>query len=679
FDRGAKAISLSKEAREMLNTDSETLSGEEVIQHILRADVDLLWNGSALLEGDLHVEIMDGHSVRSRSVVADLALAPGSQTFGLLLPAVSGYGNNQSTRAQLTFRSGSKRIDLQQHPCSIPNLNARLLSLVYPIAVVGEDRVRHVAADLRPDWLNPEAAAGNQGVLRTGLCPLQPADFPATPEAYCAADLVVLAGAGVAKLRMVQLDALLTWVRAGGSLCVVNPRGLPEEHQAFLVELFGGEAEAGALLFGPDGEPQGPSLATRRLALGRIALVLREATDSDTLRQDPEWRRVLAFLWRFRANQVAHVVAKGTWNELAEDKATAVDQRAMHQLQHYMRQYKKKLSLQPINFLVRSDHLSVLMPRDMRFVRIGQLALVLAILVLLVGPVDYFVLKRLKLQRYTWFTVPIYVALATVAIVMLANRAMGRHDRRGRLCILDTDAAGVPVRQNDVHLVVPSSHGKMREHIQRALVAPVRIGGRHGAVSADGDAAGHQVVGRYPHDFETAFAVAQWKPMAWRSMTFRPTATFPWQLPQLDDDVWSGKGATAYWKRFEALNEAVPRGAYILTSGAMHMLHEKTWETPMGLGDQRPRRLTILTEAPRIGYFAVVSAVSPTCDVAEEDLYMYDISDPDQAVLVLVWQKGGTVFMSRTPFYRTTGTTPRAVSSARPQPGPPQASANEKG
>ena len=38
------------------------------------ATVTLLWNGSALLEGDLHVEIMDGHSVRSRSVVEDLAL-----------------------------------------------------------------------------------------------------------------------------------------------------------------------------------------------------------------------------------------------------------------------------------------------------------------------------------------------------------------------------------------------------------------------------------------------------------------------------------------------------------------------------------------------------------------------------------------------------------------------------
>jgi hypothetical protein len=163
-------------------------------------------------------------------------------------------------------------------------------------------------------------------------------------------------------------------------------------------------------------------------------------------------------------------------------------------------------------------------------------------------------------------------------------------------------------------------------------------------------------------------------------MTLRPTASFPWQLPQLeDDDVWSGKGAKAYWKRFEAVNELEPQGAYMLTQGQMFKLRDARWETPMGLGNQQPSRLTLLTEAPRIGYFAVVSAVSPACDVAEEDLYMYDISDPDQAVLVMVWQQGGTVFTSRTPFYRTAGTTPRVASSARPQPGPPQASASEEG
>jgi len=45
FDRYAKEIKLSPQMRKVLATDAQTLSGEQMIKHILRADVDLLWNG----------------------------------------------------------------------------------------------------------------------------------------------------------------------------------------------------------------------------------------------------------------------------------------------------------------------------------------------------------------------------------------------------------------------------------------------------------------------------------------------------------------------------------------------------------------------------------------------------------------------------------------------------------
>jgi glutamate dehydrogenase len=45
FERSAKAIPLSPEARTLLGIDAESPSGEEVIRHILTAAVDLLYNG----------------------------------------------------------------------------------------------------------------------------------------------------------------------------------------------------------------------------------------------------------------------------------------------------------------------------------------------------------------------------------------------------------------------------------------------------------------------------------------------------------------------------------------------------------------------------------------------------------------------------------------------------------
>src|SRR3954454_9644662 len=45
FPRTAKRIELSEQARTALAVDDEVLSPAEVIQAILRAPVDLLWNG----------------------------------------------------------------------------------------------------------------------------------------------------------------------------------------------------------------------------------------------------------------------------------------------------------------------------------------------------------------------------------------------------------------------------------------------------------------------------------------------------------------------------------------------------------------------------------------------------------------------------------------------------------
>jgi glutamate dehydrogenase len=81
FDRSAKAIPLSPEARKLLDIESDSASGEEVIRRILAARVDLLYNGGigtyvkASIEEDAEVGDrandrvrVDGKEVRARVV-----------------------------------------------------------------------------------------------------------------------------------------------------------------------------------------------------------------------------------------------------------------------------------------------------------------------------------------------------------------------------------------------------------------------------------------------------------------------------------------------------------------------------------------------------------------------------------------------------------------------------------
>jgi hypothetical protein len=643
------------------------------------ATVEMIWNGQGLLEGDLLIELMDGREVLSRSVVRDMALPTGAQSLGITLPAASVYGSGLTTKARLKFRTPTRTIDLGEHACSIPTFTDRLLSILYPLPLVGEAETRQTAAALRPDWLNPEKAKPGRSSFRSGVCALPPDAFPGTPEGYCAHDMVVLTGAGATKLRTSQLKAMLTWCRAGGTLVLANPERMPATHQALFTELFRHETGQSALSFDHEGNPVETGIVLKHVALGRAVLVLAPDLGERELREDPAWRRVIAFAWKLRAGQLTSVVSSSAWNAEDENEATTGGRGNNGSYRYLMRKHTQQLALQPINFAASYDYMTTIMPRDIRFINLGQLALVLFLLVLFIGPVDYFLLRRLKLQRFTWLTVPLYVTLATMGIIAMANHAMGRHDRRGRLCMLDTDATGQPVRQSDVHLIIPARHGLFKEHVQRALVSSVPIAVNHyNGGPTDSDSAKREIAGRYPTDFQMRIPVSQWKPKAWRTLTLRPKEVFPWKLPDTQD-LWSKKSVNAFWKEFQALNDKLPSGAYVLQNGSMETLKNDAWPSPQGLGEQTPRRLAQLAEAPRIGYFSVVSAISPSGDASMEDILIYDRTNPDQAVLVLAWRdKDGTVITSRTPYHRTQSQTLR-LSENDQHAGTPTGHTNEEG
>src|SRR5205823_7985414 len=70
YPRGAKSVKLSKEARAALGIEAETLTPNELIKAILRAPVDLLWNGGigtfVKARGESHQEVGDRASEATR-------------------------------------------------------------------------------------------------------------------------------------------------------------------------------------------------------------------------------------------------------------------------------------------------------------------------------------------------------------------------------------------------------------------------------------------------------------------------------------------------------------------------------------------------------------------------------------------------------------------------------------
>ncbi len=70
FERGAKSIALSAAMRRRLHTDLETVSGDTLIQLLLKAGVDLLWNGGigtyVKSSSETHIDVRDAANDRVR-------------------------------------------------------------------------------------------------------------------------------------------------------------------------------------------------------------------------------------------------------------------------------------------------------------------------------------------------------------------------------------------------------------------------------------------------------------------------------------------------------------------------------------------------------------------------------------------------------------------------------------
>lgn len=124
YDRGAKAIQLSPEARKRLDTDLEVLSGEELIRLILKADVDLNWIGGIgtyiKAAAESHLEVDDKDNDRVRVDAEDLrckVLGEGGN-LGITMKARVAFAE-LGGRCNLDATDNSGGVDLSDHEVNL--------------------------------------------------------------------------------------------------------------------------------------------------------------------------------------------------------------------------------------------------------------------------------------------------------------------------------------------------------------------------------------------------------------------------------------------------------------------------------------------------------------------------------------------------------------------------------
>ncbi len=561
-------------AAEKLQADLVSLGLRARNDSPIPVDVRFKWESTRILEGQMEIELRDGERVLVRYRSGDLALTGGEQTFHLLLPPSPAPYSDSQVEARMKFATSNQVFDLGASSVFLPPGKERSLVVGWCDSRAGSAlQVSAVGQSMMFERFAPMSPEPARKMLLTSMIRTTPEDLPAQPLAYNSFDMVVLTADAFAEAHEGQLQALLRWVKGGGSVCVFVAGGIQAHQLAFLNQLNEVDSSNPTYQAYGDGNiiPGAKKLSCVRPGLGR-GVVVTGRVGTDIVLESPEWRKAVAFLWKFREHEMQLVAESGHWESGTNDPTA--------ELPTTMNQYEQAVREQPNPYAVRrrqpggrmrggnpymtpyfdseesgltSELMDPLMPETVRLIPFPALLGTLVLFLLMIGPADYFVLGWFRRRRYTWLLFPATSIGFVVVTVLMANHYLGLRDQRRSLIVVDLDKDGSAVRWNQYELIFAARNKQAVTEIKDALWVPLTSGemmGMSPAVQSPISSynipqftggyqpnmrAGYSVYppepggaptyeGVVPVHFHTSQTIRQWEPELNRIFSFEPPA-----------------------------------------------------------------------------------------------------------------------------------------------------------
>jgi hypothetical protein len=143
-----------------------------------------------------------------------------------------------------------------------------------------------------------------------------------------------------------------------------------------------------------------------------------------------QWRRAASWIWKLREEQTDSVIRSGAMNYLP----------AKHGSYAYDPENRFNEEFQRLT--------ESLLPKTVRVMPRSVVVALLAGFVFVIGPLDWWLLGRLRARRFTWLLFPVVTAGVAVTTMKLARHYLGEGHHRGALVLTDIAPDG-RVRSRD--------------------------------------------------------------------------------------------------------------------------------------------------------------------------------------------------------------------------------------
>ncbi|MEI8380197.1 MAG: hypothetical protein WCJ09_08720 [Planctomycetota bacterium] len=485
---------------------------------------DVKVRGTGLLEGHFEFRLKNDPELLSTLVTEEMALSGPQQRIRVMLPPANDQNPVDQLTVDIKFIGKKFTQDLGRHILRVALSRSRTFMVLVPMSRIAQRRsVERDRIIRRLSFEN--LISGLDDSTKTVQASLEPADLPQEPLAYCAYEMVVLFQDEFRALKKPQLEAMATWIRAGGSL-YVEPTGILEPyHLDFLRELAKSTPDV-VITSGADGRlvpgtiRNDERLIRMRNSLGRIVMrVDEEEVEAD---ETTDWREAASFLFRIHADQ-ANLIR----NRKISSPAELMVGRPIVYQNDINFESRRRLEMKfPAS---TRELLDCLKPAGVRMVPLWVLVVILTAFVVVIGPVDYFVLGRLRARKYTWVTFPIATILVTWLTVSLTNSYMSTAEARRGLVIHDLGDDGSTVRVNRFELLFLASTRTVSTDVRKGIFSALKTGAtitnevdpsgqfrpgvRPGRMAPmDGNRTRETLTGRIPTDYTASQPLSKWTP-----------------------------------------------------------------------------------------------------------------------------------------------------------------------
>lgn len=630
----------------------------------------------------------------------DLFITPGEQSFEFLIqPPTSGTWNDAYDVYPIFIRDDGQRFVFAEQLLRTPGTTRR--ACVVTIATLRDQelkpRDKEVFGQLSLEQYFPdlEATRPQNLPVRTSARVTALQDFPNHPLAHCVSDLVLLTGETFSRLSERQGQALLAWVRAGGSVAIFldESERMSSEHLALLNRFTGANAETVLVTQLSNGTLQLGESAEEVLLLGNCglgcAVIGRDSklTAGSDRYTPEEFLQMYVHLWKIRDEQKPHLLFNPNpqWSLEPSRRYSQLNNQNYYDYttnRYYSSQNEREFRAIPT--AGGSGLLEATMPTGMEMLPLWMMGLTLFLYILAIGPGDYLLLGQLQMRKYTWVSFPVITVLFTAGAILAANYKMGGNDDGGTVVFRDITEDGLIARENELVTIIPASNATLPIPAQQELITPVdpyRLGMAYNYAyrqQYERRSAPPLYRGRFPVEAQLVRQVYKWSPDMFRRLRIplepvRESSGFDWSRPidPTDRNGWlelTGRIRKAFGEQthafllrrnarddsahpqFAAGNEKLDR---IVLCGDSSIFEDPHQQSQVRMVTATPyqsqyvdtyyENVSFLMKSSlrqEAGMYSIVSRLSPKCDDFLEDLPLLDSSDEHTWLLVIVVQDG---------------------------------------